>query len=398
MSLRSGKYLFGFGLAGLVCALIWSPTIPAMVSDGKRGETSKPRSGIVLLKSGRVLHGTAVREGDVFVVRLLAGEMRVSGDDVRFVCDSLDDAYRIQSRRLTPNDADEHVELARWCLSYGMGDYAQTELRAALAIDPDHRDARLMLNRIGPRSSARATAALDAATTPNKSTQQPADSPTPHRSLRRPSPEPSGDDTSSRDALPLPSDLPRLARKAFIVSIEPVLFQSCARTGCHGLRATNPLQFELPRPSRREERAASEANFRTVLQYVDIGRPAESPILLVPMRKHGRSNRPIFSGPDDPGYRMLTAWVFAISNQDDSAAPVSAATNLPSKPKAPAGDAATPIENLPPEVRQQIQQYTIPPIGGDPDSSSEPRDPYNLKTEDQKFLKKLIDTLGLRKK
>ena len=375
-------------LVVLVCALVGSSILMAKVEDRPQASSpQQPPLGLVLLRSGRILRGSAVREGDVFVVRLLGGEIRVPHEKVHLVCDSLDDAYRIQHQDLTSTDPDEHVRLARWCLSNGLARHARTELQEALRLDPTRRDAQVMLRRL-PRSSLEPSSELR-----EKSA-------TALKSFKRPTPKPAPEGAASTTPATNTADLPRFARKAFAVSIQPVLIKSCSRSGCHNPKTTSSFRLvSLPR-TRRDGRTAIEANLRSVLKYVDFERPAESPLLLVPMHKHGRAARPIFSDPNDLGYRMLAAWVFAICERQEAARSM-----LPELPEKPAKQSKPlPIKDMPPNLKQSIEKFTIPSIGvnrkdrtdkEDPSDEVNPDDPESF---DQAFLKKLLEILGKRKK
>jgi hypothetical protein len=361
--------------------------VPATVDGSQPASSQRPATeGLVLLKTGRILHGTAVREGDAMLVRLRGGVARVAYDDVLLVCRSLDEAYQIQASKLRADDLDAHVDLARWCLSNGLTEHARTELEGILRRDPDRRSARVMLQRLPlPQVQPRLETSRTAPT------------------LFSPF-EPAGPELApTSDAITTvaadTAELPRLARKAFAVSIQPVLFDSCGRSGCHGPKSTTPLRLmPLPR-TRRDNRKSTEENLHAVLRYVDFEHPAESPILLVPMRKHGRAVRPVFADPNSLDYRKLAAWVFAIGNDAESARSL-----LPAPPPPAPGPDPQQIENLPPEVRQMVENLTIPPIGAKPDDPSDEEDPsdeidpYDSPTRDEEFLKKLLEAFGKRKK
>jgi hypothetical protein len=117
------------------------------------------------------------------------------------------------------------------------------------------------------------------------------------------------------------------------------------------------------------------------------------------MRKHGRAVRPVFADPNSLDYRKLAAWVFAIGNDTESARSL-----LPAPPPPAPGPDPQQIENLPPEVRQMVENLTIPPIGAKPDDPSDEEDPsdeidpYDSPTRDEEFLKKLLEAVGKRKK
>ena len=387
MSFRSGIPIFLPTLVALVCAQVGSSILTAKVEGRPQASSpQQPPSGLVLLRSGRILRGSAVRDGNVFVVRLLGGEIRVPHEKVLLVCDSLDDAYRLQHQNLTSKDPDEHVRLARWCLSNGLARHARTELQEALRLDPTRRDAQVMLRRL-PRTSLEPSSGLR-----KKSS-------TPPKSFKRPMQKLAPEGTASTTPLPNTADLPRFSRKAFAVSIQPMLIRSCSRSGCHNSKITKSFRLEsLPR-TRRGKRNALEANFRSVLKYVDFEHPAESPLLLVPMRKHGRAARPIISDPNDLGYRMLAAWVFAICER-----PEAARAMLPELPEKPAKQSKPlPIKVLPPNIKQSVEKFTVPPIGANHEDRTDKKDrsdeinPYDPESFNQAFLKKLLETLGKKK-
>lgn len=101
----------------------------------------------VVLKNGGKLEGKARKDGDTVVVDTGAGEVRLRGDEVASITPAPTrlDLYRERAAAARKDDASAQVELATWCRDKGLLDLEKKHLRAAIALDADHAEARKRL-------------------------------------------------------------------------------------------------------------------------------------------------------------------------------------------------------------------------------------------------------------
>src|SRR5205809_1035784 len=87
------------------------------------------RPAVLVLKNGQVLEGQITPLGDRYQVALVnGGELRVTQTQVDFVANSLDDAYRRKKSLIAPNNLNERLDLAEWCLRHKQLSSAAEEL------------------------------------------------------------------------------------------------------------------------------------------------------------------------------------------------------------------------------------------------------------------------------
>jgi hypothetical protein len=245
--------------------------------------------GVLLLKSGRLVHGRISESSGGFVVDLKNGRMLVPFNQVRMHAASAEEVYYKLRKTVPEGSVNYRLSLATWCLNNKLYNQARNEVRDVLKADPQNPTAGRMLKRID--------ALLD--TKHDDSSQQ-----RPSLAERLLAPE----------AKSLAGLSPNVAA-AFVSRVQPILMNGCALAGCHGPRAKNDfvlLRVHLTSGSRRGQ---SERNLAAALRYVDVRRPESSPLLEKPKGNHGRRGRTIFRGRG--GARQLEAirnWVRMVAN------------------------------------------------------------------------------------
>src|SRR5258708_4455827 len=118
--------LTALGLFGLAAthAAPGDPPAPTVTAPAGAPATSPS----VLLKSnGQVRRGVITEEVDRYVVRVPGGEIRVPKRDAERTFDSIAAAYRYKRENVPEGDPDEHLKLARWCLTQKMMAEAKAE-------------------------------------------------------------------------------------------------------------------------------------------------------------------------------------------------------------------------------------------------------------------------------
>lgn len=117
------------------------------------------------------------------------------------------------------------------------------------------------------------------------------------------------------------TELARLDRTRFELSVQPILAESCANPSCHG-RPERALSLYAPRRFREDssrthldEPLTSEElahNFRAASALVDPHALEQSPLLRKSLGERSGSYHGggvVFDGENDDRYRTLLAWV-----------------------------------------------------------------------------------------
>jgi hypothetical protein len=244
----------------------------------------KPRAGVLLLNNGELIAGTIIAAGDRYDVQLETGEIRVKRSDVAMVCRDAQDCYQKKRAGIEPDVAQDHVDLAEWCVKNGLLDEGEKELAAARAADAAHPKIRLVEAR------------LALAREPLKT--EPVES-----SVKRVAP-------ASLDGMA--RNLPPGTMEHFTNTIQPMLLNHCAKSGCHAGRGQGGLQLERIHP-KLAGRFSTQRNLRRVLAQLDLENPQQSKLLQAPIRAHGPAAMPIFTDREQSQYRQLVEWVYALA-------------------------------------------------------------------------------------
>lgn len=275
--------------AGLILALCACGVAPADHSS------VAPRPGFLVLRSGRVLRGDVIRVGDRYVVGLgERDEVRVSVRDVEFQCDSLEEAYRRKCHALTLDarqGAAQHLDLADWCLRYGLYEAAAEQLAMAEQWEP------------GAPACERFAKRLELAT-------QPVAGPPPATLA----PGPANRGAVSEGATPADLDrfmqqMPRGTVESFTNFVQPLLINRCGAGGCHG--ANSPSSFVLMNPhwSRVVPRRFTQQNLHATMRQVNRDQPQASPLLVMARRGHGGTPPPLSPDREVALLEQLSEWV-----------------------------------------------------------------------------------------
>jgi hypothetical protein len=275
----------------LLCAAALSVPAWLVASD-----VDGPAKGHVLvLENDRVMEGEIERVGDQYCVRRHVGETWVPADQVYCLCADYKEAYGRLAGRANLRDPDERVRLALWCQLHNLRQEALDELTAALALQPNNRDANRLFQSL-QRSAA-----------------------TPARSVRAqsPDPEPSGPG--------IEVDSTSLA--AFTTHVQPILINACAR--CHNGDKGGSFKlartFEDPTLNHR----ATHQNLAAAVNQINRDHLLASPLLVRAINVHGGSDQPpLKGGRQSVAYASLEAWIrltvttTPADGEDTAAAPI----------------------------------------------------------------------------
>ena len=280
----------------IAAAVAWSGAFTSLLSAGDAtpaaNTTVKPAPAtLIVLQDGRVIDGKITysdAQGGYFVEQP-AGNIVLPSEMVRFTATSMDEAY-LQMKKAYPNDTvSNHLSLARWCITWKLYERAAEEIELTRQIDPENHEAgELVLQiKVVTDLAARSAKAIAIVNTP-----QPASAPV------------------EVEAADTPAGISNELFKDYNVRVQPLLMNKCASAGCHGPQAQNNFRLTHVRGNRGGHRQDIEKNIEAIARYIDAARPANSPLLTVPMNGHGRGGRNLFGGPrDEKSYQMLRDWV-----------------------------------------------------------------------------------------
>ncbi len=287
--------LIGAGLLLIVAAV--APPAPVEADEPASPPASlAAKEGVLVMRTGAIIRGRILRSGEVFEVQTANGKMAVPQPLVKLQAENLTDAYeKLHDGALAQQSANAHVLLAHWCLTNQLHAEAQTELHAALRLEPDREDARRLLRN--------AEDALQAGEAPAGSAVVPDD---PVRTARQAAP-------AAEDAVSL-GGLSREQALQFARRVQPLLVNNCTAAGCHGRESPTGFRLYKVTPGKDANRHAAERNLAEVLEWIDLKKPRASRLLTAPRGNHGRRGRPIFVGSrGDEQLVELEKWVLAVA-------------------------------------------------------------------------------------
>ncbi|MSR57911.1 MAG: hypothetical protein EXS05_09575 [Planctomycetaceae bacterium] len=288
-------------VASLMLGLIVSSGLPAADDEPSFDENSTAsvaKSGVLVMRTGRVASGRILKSGDNYTVEHTHGRMFVPGSEVRFHCASLSDAYRkLHDAAKHEASAKAHTILARWCITNKLLSESRLELNDALVLEPDDDEARDLLRRVDDL--------LDPKRPPEPQNSTDVKPSTPVTPRFR------------ADEIESLAGVSRDQAQQFTRRIQPILVNNCAVSGCHGAKSDTGFRLQRVVPGGDTSRIASERNLAEILQQVDFQSPRTSPILTVPRGNHGRHGKPGFPGPRGADqYDDLRKWVLGIAKSD----------------------------------------------------------------------------------
>src|SRR5262249_15154243 len=150
--------LIALGLFGLAASRVAYSGAPDPPSGPSPAPASSPPHTVLLLSNGRVLQGEIKEAGDTYELHQKGGVIKFPKSTVEGTFSSIAEVYKYKRASVPDRDPDEHLKLARWCLTQNMTAEAKTELEAVIAVSPRANEAKAMLASIEAaqeRSAAR---------------------------------------------------------------------------------------------------------------------------------------------------------------------------------------------------------------------------------------------------
>jgi hypothetical protein len=173
-------------------------------------------------------------------------------------------------------------------------------------------------------------------------------------------------------------NLPPGTMETFTNTIQPLLLNTCSKSGCHAARSEGGFKLERMHP-RFSSRSTTQRNLEQVLALVNRDDPPQSPLLQTPIRSHASVRVPIFTDRHQGQYRQLVQWVYAVAgSQPANPTPSLAERTSPLQQNVPGASGTVPTENqivpAAAELEAELPETTLPieaagPRGDDPSAA-----------------------------
>ncbi len=286
-----------------------------------------PNQGILVLRNGQIVEGRITQREGLYVIDLSDGQIRVKAADVDLVCSSLEDGYRRKRAVIQVGNVHHHLELAQWCLRHGLLGPAAAELADAIAAEPTNPMIGALAHRL--KMAMEPPLAADTAGKPTSG--------------------PSNDELDR-----MIHGLPHGSVETFTQSVQPVLMNHCAVSGCHGPQSDSGLRlFRVP-TGKSASRRITQRNLYSVLPFVDRENPTGSRLLTAPSGPHGTAKHAIFNEHQAAQYKRMVDWVSQLARQSTPEAPLTLNPATPFEPANP-----VPFQT-PPQVLSQEARKAHP--------------------------------------
>lgn len=285
-----------------VLVVLWTFCATFAQSEFAQSEETYPdgQFGVLLLEGNRLEQGRITLTGETYSVAQGAGTLVIAKQQVRFIGTSMRDVYvHLQDTLPTPATPADHVELARWCISYRMMPEARFELQAALELDPSRDDIRRNLNQ------------LDSLLKRPPPEAKPVKSMTPSERMAKLA-------VGAVQDVESLGGLSREAGQQFTQKIQPILMHTCAASACHGTLSDQPFKLTLVHPGSRQMRSTTEKNLLALLPYIDREQPKASPLWKLLKNNHGAIGSSIFLGPRGKDQlETVQAWLLSLKEVEE---------------------------------------------------------------------------------
>ncbi len=284
--MKSARLCASFYSIVLIC--IFSTMISfAQEPSLSRPSTAVPakQKGIVLLRNGQIISGEYSETGSSYIITLgTGGVIRLQKDQIEFVSDSIDEIYSYRRASTVNNSADAHLAMANWCLTNRLYDYAQFHLQQSIRINPRHPaiipiQARVAIARSAGKSTVSKPSSVRAQLVSNET---------------------------------IAARLNQLdpgVIQSYVGRLQPLLINTCAVAGCHGVNTQSAYQLIDFRWTRKPPRNVSYRNLYNSMKYVDFSDPQKSVLLSKATTAHGSSKKPAITITDSEQLSLLVDWV-----------------------------------------------------------------------------------------
>lgn len=229
---------------------------------------------VILTRAGKLYEGDVSVSEAAVVVAAHDGPRVIPRADVVYRGVDRISAYRELAQNATT--LKKRMELADWCLTYGLQAQAMEQCDQALKLSPGNAEVVALIQRASRVGEESATEANEPKPPPER-----------------------------------PHGLPAATMSMYSHRVLPLLRNSCASAGCHNHASKSA--FAIRRSVYRSDRAAT---LDSIIAQIDPLAPSSSPLIQHAVTAHGRRKRAPLSGPYAPRQiELLTEWVALVAAQ-----------------------------------------------------------------------------------
>lgn len=285
---RGSALMNGNKLDFPVCALIlWFLILATQPVSAQENATQVPEvtNGVVVLDDGRVFSGAISSVPGGYRVEWAGTYAIVPFTKVDVTAPTLSEAYVALRDRVLKPTAEDHLELAEWCLRNNLVGQAQAEVTKALKLEPLREEARLLMNLIDQQLNPQ---------------EKPIEVPTVAAMTI---------DGFLRNGEKSFGGLSRETHQEFIRHIQPLLLNKCGNAYCHGQATKTAFKLAPIQRGTAGNKLQSQSNLEQVLNQLDRQQPANSP-LITQATAVDDHHRAIFLGQRNKvHFQVLLSWV-----------------------------------------------------------------------------------------
>jgi hypothetical protein len=206
----------------------------------------------------------------------------------------LDEAYQRKQTVAALGDVDARLDLAHWCVQHGLYGYSARELAIASRVDPRNPRIALLLRHIEVEQSAPQPRAI--ANAAERNAAAPSD-----QELER-----------------LWARLPPSAVESFRLTVQPLLLNACATSGCHTDQSRSAFHLSRVPLDRSASRRQTLLNLFATVAQVDRDKVQDSKLLTMAISPHGGMPNPPLTRHQIDQLRVLLGWSRQIAARDPS--------------------------------------------------------------------------------
>ena len=307
--------------AVMIVGRLLNPDCATAQNQSLRSAASEITDGIVLLKNGQLIEGQAMASVDRTVVETKSGSrIFLKTDDIRFICNSWQEAWEYQRDAVNIDDSQELVELMQWCLRYHLlVEARQVFDRLALtkitAIDLDHfhrmvlgaekawetKQIRLLEGQSGQMMVNRSN------TAPQNSGDKIQDGNiSPASFVTESNPKAIDPVVSAKELDSFSSRITNSTLESFRHDVEPLMLCSCSNAGCHGPTASRMPLMSLGNGQQPPLRMSQQNLYWTARQLLKGDSGCET-FLKMAVTNHGGQSLPAIR-PDSIELERIRSW------------------------------------------------------------------------------------------
>ena len=280
------------------------------------GETEEPTLAsverpqkVIVLETGRVILGDIIDRPGGYLVKERFGSAVIPYSKVRLTAADLPDAYRKLKEMIKEPTASTHLALAKWCRDNRLYGSAKFEIKQALLLEPERKDARQFLRELEDELEHGPSASRGDIVMTRGSIEKATEAAYPGQPWKARLDD--AKDTVQKQQPESTAGLTPELVKSFVREVQPIMLNKCGNVRCHGQAATNEFRLTPAHRGRSGFSLFTERNISSVLREIDPQQPSSSRLLTNAFeRRHGGTNKPIFFGRSADQHRgAIQRWV-----------------------------------------------------------------------------------------